>query len=197
MMCFIPSFMPRDCARCGLGCLSRAPLTMRYPESAVQFVRCQQIVAGPHDRALHPSSVVLTVPAVSIAGVLALGWLEPRSARRPPSAIDHGRATGSGAPGRVPCRRPARVEALVACTRHPNDPTLRSQRPVGSAARASLSSVSRASPIASTSPSRRHAGKPAHRSGRRTPTRPLSRLVVVDHGRRAPGRRRSEVVAAS
>jgi hypothetical protein len=35
----------RDCARCGLGCLSRAPLTMRYPESAVQFEHCQQIVA--------------------------------------------------------------------------------------------------------------------------------------------------------
>jgi hypothetical protein len=43
----------RDCARYGLGCPSRDPLTMRYPESAVQFEHCQQIVAGPHDRALH------------------------------------------------------------------------------------------------------------------------------------------------
>jgi hypothetical protein len=38
----------RDCARCGLGCLSRAPLTMLrgYPESAMQFEHCQQNCHG-------------------------------------------------------------------------------------------------------------------------------------------------------
>jgi len=55
-----PAHACRDCARCGLGCLLRARLMMLrgYPESAVQLEHCQQIVAGPHDRAFHwlPSS---------------------------------------------------------------------------------------------------------------------------------------------
>ena len=85
-------------------------LAMRTALSTV----CGMAVGLVAARGLGFGLIWLVVPAVAVAGVLALGWLEPRSARRRRQRLIM-EAAGSGAPGRVPRRRAARAHGMFCC----------------------------------------------------------------------------------